>query len=639
MNRVFHVLPHAMTIGEYLTWSRFRCAREQRDYQWQKDQVETFCNDLLEFRRRQGTVDALPIYFVGQVILSRQSSDLLLFDGLQRTTTLTLIAAWLRDRIDDVTVKARLTACIDDDRGGYRLVLPGDDDSLTRLAQQPGATTRDHRGGRRYGRNIAIERNLRVIDGALSILRNEAERIDFATVLLDKVELIALQIPNGALAERMFAKINGTGLRLSPYDLVKSRLIEFARSEDEAKAFVTTWDRVRNIVHTDFEQFLHDALSTANPGVAAPGGVPDLEAFLTWAKGRHLRDEKGLFVWLRFLERAAPDWMALNQVAKRGRTLRTELKELLPLSKIDSHEWRPFALAVYSRFGTDARRTEKQKRTLASVFARLQARVALMSFAGVNDRTRSWIFAKAIRNLRNNADPGDVVDELVVRDVWVARVRRVLNEPINDMQLRRSIFQYLELQTAPSALTLEYFTIEHVLPVTPLDDSRWLQDFPDPDERSRLTDLIGNFMGVPYAVNERLGRLEFEDKQKILQAETGPWKNWVTAQGVADASGWTREAIEARTLKIGQMVWDALKLPEAHSFRNAGREIKEIENTQDIEIEDAFTSGGAGAFDEPDITTLFDQPVPAVPEGGSDPSDGSAGEAFSGEDDLDADDR
>lgn len=613
MERTFHVLPHAMTIGEYLTWSTLRCAREQRDYQWQKEQVETFCRDILDFVQGLGRGDALPIYFVGQTILSRQSGDLLIFDGLQRTTTLTLIVAWLRDRISDETAKARLAACIDDGKGGYRLVLPGNDDALVRLAQEDGATARPNVGGRRFGRTLAIENNLRAIDTVLSALSHERDRINFADVLLNRVELVALQIPNGMLAERMFSKINGTGLRLSPYDLVKSRLIEFAKSDDEARKFVDVWDRVRNIVHRDFDQFLHDAFATARPDLAPPGGVPNLETLLMWAKARHSRDDRGLFDWLRFLERAAADWMALNQVVRNGVTRRTELKQLLPLWAIDTYEWRPFALAVYSRYGSEERRTDKQKRVLSSIFAKLQSRVALMKFGGVRDGTRSRIFENAIRDLRSGVEPERVVDELLVRDAWIAHVRRLLHEPITDAQLRRSLFQYLELQTAPSVLSLrpnksEAYSIEHVLPVTPLEGSRWLEDFPDADERSRLTDLIGNFMGVPYAVNEQLGRRDFDEKRAILDAGTGPWRNWVTAQGVVEMDRWTRDVIEARTQKLGLMIWDTLNLPDGHVFAYSGDTVMPEDGGDEPVPATPFSE------DEQDFAALFDQQTLTHPE-------------------------
>lgn len=568
--RTFNILPHSVTVGEYLGWSRFECAREQRDYQWQREQVEMFCSDIAGFARNPGE---LPIYFIGQTIVAGPAPVFRIYDGLQRTTTLTLMLCWLRDRLAGAPDIRRLVSdSITDGQGQARLVLPGEDNSLWRFAQKPGATLERVVGGKMFGRSLAVRNNLAVIEKVLSSFRNEAELAEFAKCLLGKVELVNLQISNGGLAELMFAKINGTGLKLSPYDLVKSRLIEFARTEQEADKFVRVWDRVRNIVHRDFEQFLHDAFSTARPDLAPPGGVPNLEAFLAWAKERHMRDSRGLFTWLGFLEAAAPDWMALNDVARNGAALRTELKPLNSLSVIDAHEWRPFALAVYARVGRKGFRTDAQKNMLAGVFHKLQARVAALKFAGVKERLRSIYFREAIRTIqRGGSGFSEAIDTFEFRPQWAARIRRLLHEPVTDYEVRRSIFQFLELQTAPSRRALypseaKKYTIEHILPETPPMGSPWLEIFADDDLRSRYTDLVGNFMGLPDDMNKKLGTLPFQEKRAILMADHSIWERWVTSQGVVEHEEWTPPIIEVRTRLLGRLIWGALALPGAPDF-------------------------------------------------------------------------
>lgn len=608
--RTFNILPYSVTVGEYLGWSRFECAREQRDYQWQREQVETFCTDIASFCRNPGS---LPVYFIGQTIVSGRPPAFRIYDGLQRTTTLTLILCWLRDRIQHApeAVK-RITGCIIDGQEKARLVLPGEDRSLWEHAQKPGATLDRARGGRMYGRSLAVRNNLGVIDRVLSSFRNEAELVFLAECLLDRVELVNLEIPNGDLAELMFAKINGTGLRLSPYDLVKSRLIEFARSEEEANRFVRTWDSVRNIVHRDFEQFLHDAFSTARPDIAPPGGSPNLELFLTWAKERHLRDQDGLFKWLGFLKSAALDWRALNDVARNGVAKRIELKPLNSLSAIDSHEWRPFALAVYARVGRNGERTDNEKEMLAGVFQKLQARVAALKFAGVKDRQRSAYFREAIRAIQNRRDRfAEAIDTMEFRPQWVARIRRLLTEPVTDPHLRRAIFQYLELQTAPSRRALypgpqKAFSIEHILPESPEDGSPWLTLFADPDQRSRSTDLIGNLMSVPMDLNKKLGRLAFQDKRRMLLEDSTIWQRWVTSQGVVSEREWTAEVIEARTQKLARLIWNALDLPGAPDFEAA----PVLQDRDDGDYADRDGPEAIEAFDAEIVEAFIERSLP-----------------------------
>jgi hypothetical protein len=613
--RTFNILPHSVTVGEYLGWSRFECAREQRDYQWQREQVDTFCSDIAAFFRAPA---GLPIYFIGQTIVAGPAPVFRIYDGLQRTTTLTLMLCWLRDRLAGVPdIQKLVSDSIADGQGQARLVLPGDDNSLWRFAQKPGATLERVVGGKMFGRSLAVRNNLAVIEKVLSTFRNEAELAAFAKCLLGKVELVNLQISNGGLAELMFSKINGTGLKLSPYDLVKSRLIEFARTEQEADRFVRVWDRVRNIVHRDFEQFLHDAFSTARPDLAPPGGVPNLEAFLAWAKERHMRDSKGLFTWLGFLEAAAPDWMALNDVARNGAALRTELKPLNALSVIDVHEWRPFALAVYARVGRKGYRTDAQKDMLAGVFHKLQARVAALKFAGVKERLRSVYFREAIRTIQKSGSSfSEAIDTFEFRPQWVARIRRLLHEPVTDPFLRRALFQFLELQTVPSLRSLrpsaqKAFSIEHILPESPPPGSPWLDAFPEENERSRCTDLIGNLMSVPLDMNKKLGTLPFPEKRAILMEDRSIWERWITSQGVLEIEEWTPSMIETRTRILGRLIWGALALPGTPDFDGpwAARDTDEDEADLDLK-QDADTPFDASQVEAFIENSLSDPELP-----------------------------
>lgn len=285
-----------------------------------------------------------------------------------------------------------------------------------------------------------------------------------------------------------------------------------------------------------------------------------------------MRDSRGLFTWLGFLEAAAPDWMALNDVARNGAALRTELKPLNSLSVIDVHEWRPFALAVYARVGSKGFRTEAQKDMLAGVFHKLQARVAALKFAGVKERQRSVYFREAIRTIQKSGSGfSEAIDTFEFRPQWTARIRRLLHEPVSDPFLRRAIFQFLELQTVPSLRSLrpsaqKTFSIEHILPETPPPGSPWLEQFPEEDQRSRCTDLVGNLMSVPMDMNKKLGTLPFQEKRAILKADRSIWERWVTSQGVIEHEDWTPSVIEVRTRFLGRLIWGALALPGAPDF-------------------------------------------------------------------------
>jgi hypothetical protein len=68
----------------------------------------------------------------------------------------------------------------------------------------------------------------------------------------------------------------------------------------------------------------------------------------------------------------------------------------------------------------------------------------------------------------------------------------------------------------PQNLAVEDLTVEHLLPRKPGANSRWRELFPDPAERGRCTESLGNLVLMTKAQNDRAGNLDFQRKQEVL---------------------------------------------------------------------------------------------------------------------------
>ncbi|MEO0605602.1 MAG: DUF262 domain-containing protein, partial [Myxococcota bacterium] len=126
-----------LTIESLFSVHRLEPAAIQRDYQWTKLESATLLSDLVEASRQPDVP-----YLVGSMIAmgDPEEMEFLLYDGLQRTITFTLLIALLRDRIRDNDLEQRLHDCIANDDGSFKLVMPPPDDTLPRSIQPPGAT-------------------------------------------------------------------------------------------------------------------------------------------------------------------------------------------------------------------------------------------------------------------------------------------------------------------------------------------------------------------------------------------------------------------------------------------------------------------------------------------------------------------
>src|SRR6266576_3543848 len=93
--QIYTFQPDKRTLGQILsnTSPPIRVPDYQRDYSWDKDQIEEFWNDLIEFSGTslEGLVGRE--YFLGASVLVNNGTFHLLLDGQQRLATATILLA------------------------------------------------------------------------------------------------------------------------------------------------------------------------------------------------------------------------------------------------------------------------------------------------------------------------------------------------------------------------------------------------------------------------------------------------------------------------------------------------------------------------------------------------------------------
>jgi uncharacterized protein with ParB-like and HNH nuclease domain len=96
------ITPHYRTIQQLLQSQSFAIDEYQREYKWEKKNVDELLSDLLdkfETSHREGNntgaVANYEEYFLGSIIVSRRNGKSYLIDGQQRVTSLTLLLIYL----------------------------------------------------------------------------------------------------------------------------------------------------------------------------------------------------------------------------------------------------------------------------------------------------------------------------------------------------------------------------------------------------------------------------------------------------------------------------------------------------------------------------------------------------------------
>jgi uncharacterized protein with ParB-like and HNH nuclease domain len=217
----------------------------QREYVWQREQVERLLQDLYEeFYDEEGRIIAGPEYFLGSIVACKsEDGTFQLIDGQQRMTTLYLILCVVRDMLQDTgaqsskVLDSQIAAAATDPRtyeeiDRFRVSLQYQDSEgvLDKIAS--GNTPLNAIPERTASvRNILSAcRDIR--EFITTNLDTDSKRLrELHGVLTTRVKLIRIVTPTIANALKVFETINDRGVGLNAMDLLKNLL--FMRTEDK----------------------------------------------------------------------------------------------------------------------------------------------------------------------------------------------------------------------------------------------------------------------------------------------------------------------------------------------------------------------------------------------------------------------
>jgi len=92
---------------------------------------------------------------------------------------------------------------------------------------------------------------------------------------------------------------------------------------------------------------------------------------------------------------------------------------------------------------------------------------------------------------------------------------RVIEGDVYGRRFARYILLKLDYyyQNQAQRMHFETLSVEHMLPQTPKDDSQWVKDFSN-DQQKTMTHKIGNLVLITRRKNTSQGRLDYKDKKK-----------------------------------------------------------------------------------------------------------------------------
>ncbi len=551
----------------------------QRTYSWQIAQCNKLLNDILRISRDP----AVPGHFIGSVVYFQESihtvSDvpkLLVIDGQQRLTTVSLLIAALAEFIkeNETGIDTNFTKL-----QNYYLLNPEEDSELRYKLL---LTRRDKetlinviKGVKPTGEfSLRIVENFNFFKSKISIenaadIYNGIMRLFVVDVALEKDK------DNPQL---IFESMNSTGLDLSQADLIRNYILMGQDIKTQTELYEKYWFPMEqsygNEYTSSFDWFMRDYLSVKSGSIPRIDKVyEEFKNFVQGAKAPKTITEvvQDIFKFSGYYVN-----MVLNK--ETDKDLLKGFRNILKL-KVDVSY--PFLLPVYDDFATGI----LARQDFVEIVSLIENYVFRRAICGIPTNSLNKTFAtlyksfnkvnylegvkaafQLMESYKRFPTDAEFEKEIVVKDVYNFRSRNYL-------------LHNLENHNRKEQVNTDDYTIEHILPQNPDLSEAWQKMLGEnwKEIQQKYLHTLGNLTLTGY--NSELSDRPFEKKKTIEGGfNVSPLKLNTFLRSV---DVWNEEQIQKRAIELAlkaNEIWKAPNLPDDVLVKYKPVEEKETTN-------------------------------------------------------------
>ncbi|MCV3212707.1 DUF262 domain-containing HNH endonuclease family protein [Plectonema radiosum NIES-515] len=555
-----------MSFGELLTGNNsYSVPSFQRDYSWTEAQIDQLWNDITE------TLDeGRSEHFIGAVVVNNSKKpELMLIDGQQRVTTMSILMCVLRniakEKGDD-----QLAQTISNKYLGSLNLRTRKTESKLVLNERNNQFYQEYIVESQtitFLRELSVSKkrsidksNKLIVDAYLFLYQKIQERIkelgkkvgdivvliELEECIRDKLVSILISVADEANSYLIFETLNDRGLDLSVADLLKNYL--FSRASDRLKEVQRKWEQIISD-KLDLTRFIrHYWLSKY-------GLVTEKDLYRKIAI--ELRNSSQIFDFVSQLREAAEIYAAFeNSQSPVWDSYNSDLKkdiERLNLFKVSQ---------CYSVL------LAAKESLTDELFPKALRIIVILSFrynviCASNPNKLESAYSNAARYIREHKPKSakhifEQLKEFYPSDTEFERAFVEKSFTASNTKLARYILSEInshymdskELIANPNATELN---LEHILPQKPSD--KWLVEFSKTDPNQYIYRL-GNMTLLDSSVNRKVGNTSFEEKSAKAFSNS---KLDITREILKD-SVWGPKQIEERQKKMAKMACQIWRL-------------------------------------------------------------------------------
>lgn len=487
----------------------------QRTYSWQMAQCEKLFNDILRISRD----DSVPGHFIGSVVYFQESihtvSDvpqLLVIDGQQRLTTVSLLIAamseFIRDReaeIDTNYTKLRNYYLLNAEESGeleFKLLLTRrDKETLINLLK---GVPQSEKASTRILDNYNFFKN-KITPENITAIYSGVQRLFVVDVALEKDK------DNPQL---IFESLNSTGLDLSQADLIRNFVLMGQEVNKQTELYESFWFPMEQSFGNDyaskFDWFMRDFLSVKMGKIPAIGRVYD--EFKNFVQGdKTTKDITGVVEEIYKFSN-----YYVNMVLHKETNVEL-LQGFKNISRLKVDVSYPFLLPVYDDYANH----KLPQEDFIQVLALVENYVFRRAICGIPTASLNKTFATLYKSI----NPENYLESLQAAFQLMDSYKRfptdaefeneIITKDVYNFRSRNYLLSKLENYKRKEPVVVDEFTIEHILPQNPNLSKPW-QDLLGEgwkEIQEKFLHTLGNLTLTGY--NSELSDRPFAEKKSM----------------------------------------------------------------------------------------------------------------------------
>jgi uncharacterized protein with ParB-like and HNH nuclease domain/predicted transport protein len=539
----------------------------QRTYSWTEKQCRQLWDDIV----RAGSSDEIAVHFIGSIVYVEEGlsqvthqAPLLVIDGQQRLTTLTLLIEALARSLGDEEPVEGFSA---EKLRAYYLTNPlekGDRYFKLILSQTDASSLKAYVRGDQLpaDASLRISENLALFEQLLDDGKADLEIVCRGLAKLVVVDIALTRDQDNP--QLIFESMNSTGKELSQADLIRNFILMGLEPELQTRLYEVYWrpmelDFGQQAYGDRFDGFMRHYLTVRTGDIPRERDV--YEAFKDYSRTPTVL-AAGVEELVRDIRAFAGYFCAMALGREQDRALAAVFSDLRELRNEVAY---PFLLELYHDY-TDGTLEKKDFVTAAQL---IEAYIFRRAICSIPTNSMNRTFA----NFSKSIDKNSYLESIKAHFLMLASYRRfprdeefhreIQTRDLYNFRIRSYWLRRLENFGRKERVSVDEYTIEHILPQNPDLPAAWRQSLGEDWKavQEQFLHTLGNLTLTGY--NAEYSDRPFAEKRDMKGGfRDSPLQ---LNEGLGQRDDWNAESISERAAGLATQalaVWPAPELPD-----------------------------------------------------------------------------